>query len=439
MQARRADIQVSFEGVDISAEVKQNLLALVYTDTEEDETDDLQITIEDRDGKWTERWLNVAVDAAAEQTAAAEQSAVYKVSARKGLNVRKGPGTGYAKLGALPYGTQVNVSSIEKGWASITYKGSAAFASATYLEQMSSAAAAERTAETGLKIRAAIIRRNWNGDGKDEVCDCGGFTLDTVDYSGPPAVLRLKASSLSFASRIRQTEQCRSWENYTLSRIAGEMTGKAGMKLLFLSERDPKYEREEQYQESDIAFLKRLCHNGGLSLKCCDDELVIFDQREYEAKEPEITIEKKKEFQAAHTADRDYTSWQMSVGTADVQYQSCRVSYNDPATGRSIEGVAKIPEWKEDKDNQQLEIRAKVKSAGEAMALAEKRLRLHNKFSKTAEFTMPGNPALAAGVTVRLAGWGAWDGKYIIRQAVHTVDGEGYQTGVSLRRVLEGY
>ena len=75
----------------------------------------------------------------------------------------------------------------------------------------------------------------------------------------------------------------------------------------------------------------------------------------------------------------------------------------------------------------------------EAKALAEKFLRKHNRYAKTATFTMPGNPDLVAGVTVMLEGWGGWDGKYIITQAKHTVDGSGYTVQIKLRRVLEGY
>ena len=59
---------------------------------------------------------------------------------------------------------------------------------------------------------------------------------------------------------------------------------------------------------------------------------------------------------------------------------------------------------------------------------------------RTASFTLPGNTALVAGVTVMLEDWGGWDGKYIIKQAKHTVYGSGgYTTQTTVRRVLEGY
>ena len=66
-------------------------------------------------------------------------------------------------------------------------------------------------------------------------------------------------------------------------------------------------------------------------------------------------------------------------------------------------------------------------------------LRLKNKYEYTATFTLPGNPDLVAGVTVMLSGWGAWDGKYIISQAKHTIGKSGYTTQIRLRHVLEGY
>ncbi len=91
------------------------------------------------------------------------------------------------------------------------------------------------------------------------------------------------------------------------------------------------------------------------------------------------------------------------------------------------------------KNNQQLEVSAKVGSIAEAKVLAEKRLRLHNKYEKTAAFTLPGDPDIVAGVTVMLSDWGAFDGKYIIKQARHSVDDNGYSVQIKLRRVLEGY
>ena len=74
-------------------------------------------------------------------------------------------------------------------------------------------------------------------------------------------------------------------------------------------------------------------------------------------------------------------------------------------------------------------------SIAEAEALAQKRLKMQNKYELTASFTLPGNPTLCAGTTVLLDGWGCWDGKYMIKTAKHSVSASGYTTQIDLRKV----
>lgn len=349
-RARRAAVQVAFDGVDITSSIRPYFMSVTYTDNEEDETDDLQIQLQDREQLWLESWLDKAIDAAAA-----------------------------AKL----------------------------------------------------NMQAVILRENWRGDGKDDILPCGAFELDSVKASGPPSTVTLSGTSLAFSEAIRQTEKTKAWEAHYLSGIAGEMAAAAGMTLMYEAAADPYYSRAEQIKTSDISFLSTLCHNAGISLKATNKLLVLFDQAAYESKDAIFTIRR---------GGGAYISYDLDTGSAETKYASCRVSYVDPS-GQCIEATATDPD-QEDSDEttkQCLEITAKVASIGEAKALAEKMLRLKNKYEKTASFTLPGNPALVAGVTVALEKWGAWSGKYIVKQAVHTVDDSGYTTKLTLRKCLEGY
>lgn len=288
----------------------------------------------------------------------------------------------------------------------------------------------EAASAAEFKMDAVIVRENWTGGGNDAVLPCGEFELDSVTASGPPDIIAIKGTSLPFSAQIRQTPKSKAWENYTLSGIANEIAGANGMICMYESASNPFYSRVEQIKTSDIQFLEMLCHNAGISLKATNRILVLFDQAAYESKSAVFNIKR---------GGGDYTKHKLNVGTADTQYSSCRVSYVLP-TEECISATAKIEDYNADaKNNQQLEITAKVADKDEAKALAEKLLRMHNKYAKTAVFTLPGNPDLVAGVTVTLEGWGAWDGKYIITQAKHTVDGSGYTVQIKLRRVLEGY
>lgn len=71
--ARRTEIQIYFENVDISAQLRNYLLAMTYTDNEEDRSDDLQITLDDRENVWLGEWLNTSG-----QSQSAEQGSSVK-------------------------------------------------------------------------------------------------------------------------------------------------------------------------------------------------------------------------------------------------------------------------------------------------------------------------------------------------------------------------
>lgn len=280
------------------------------------------------------------------------------------------------------------------------------------------------------KISGTIIRKNWEGKGEEEVLECGEFELDSVAVSGPPSTISLDATSLPYAEPVRQTVLSKEWESISLSGIAGEVAGKAGLALSYLSSDDPFFEREEQFRVSDIAYLSILCHQNGLSLKVTNGELVIFDQPSFEAAGAVAKIKR---------GDKTYIRYSLDTGEAKTAYSSCRVSYNHPEKGL-IEGTFDNPDGNSGKTEQVLEKTLAVSRAGEAQAWAKAFLRMANKFEMTASFVLPGNPIFCAGMTVELEKFGAWDGKYIIRQAVHTVTGSGgYTTSVKLRKVLNGY
>jgi phage protein D/SH3-like domain-containing protein len=471
--ARRAETQVVLNGVDISVYVNKDWLSFTYTDNEEDEADDLQIKVCDRDGKWLRKWLNSIIDGGAlggsvistapegstkTSTSSGSSSSAsggtdkprYRVTASTGVNIRKGAGEKYKVIGKLPYGTIVEVNGFYSSWAKITYSGKTGYIKGTNLKSVggggsssysgpssstksSSTTKSGSTANTqvqtgkGLKISAVIVLRNGNNDGKDAVLDCGQFELDSIDAQGPPATVTIKATSLSFSNTVRQTLKSKLWENITLSEIASQIARQNGMGVLFESGFNPRYSRVEQYQTSDIAFLQKLCHNAGCSLKATNNILVVFDQAAYEGKKAVRKIKFGEE--------GGYTKYKLSTGTNNC-YTSCRV-YCTTTSGAVISATEYAQNYNENSDNQQcLQVCQRVSSKAEAQELAHKLLRLHNKFEITGTFTFPGDPRLAAGNTVELCDFGFGDGKYIVKSAKHSISSSGYTTQVTLRKCL---
>ncbi len=434
--ARRTVLQVFFDGVDISADLQKYLLNLSYTDNEEDEADDLQIKLHDRDDLWLESWLNSLLSAAAENVSEdevdseSEYTSSYRVIAPNGVSVHDRAGEQYHKYGTLPYGSIIEVKSISGGWANFTYSLKNAYCRASYLQPIDAQKirqSSTRTAGKGLKIQAVIKRRSWNGSNKEEILECGQFELDNVTAGGPPSTITLKCTSLPFRSSIRQTLKSKSWEGYTLHGIADEIASKNGLACIFLSDKDPLYERVEQYKTSDIAFLQKLCRDAGCSLKVSNNAVIIFNQAQYENKSLVRTI--------TRGSTGGYIKYKLSTGENNT-YTSCRVSYT-LSDGSVISATVYAEGYDESSDKQQcLEIKQKVTSYSEAKQLAGKLLRLYNKYELTASFTLPGDTNLLAGCTVQLKGWGAWSGIYTIKQAKHKVDSSGYTTQINLRRAL---
>lgn len=430
MTARRTAINVYIEDVDVTAAVTPHLLSLSYTDNEEDETDDLQVKFEDRDGTWLGVWLAKVTEAAAmsdfsEGSSSGSSGGGYTVSSKAGVDVHSRAGTQYYVYGSLSYGASVSVKSVSGGWANITYDGKNAYVPVSALSSSGGGSSSGSSGSNSEDKHARGLRIKANINGETGYLDFGQFELDDISYSGPPAVVNLKGTSLPYSSSARQTKKSKSWEKYYLSKIADEIASDGGMTCMYLSEDDPYYERTEQYKTSDISFLKKLCNDSGKSLKITNNIVVIFEQSEYEAREPTFDI-----FPGC-----GYTKFSFKTEEND-KYNACRVSYVDK-DGNLIEATAYAKD-NDGKDKQTLEITQKVNSKAEAQALAEKSLRLHNKFEKVLTFTFPGNTEYISGITGTVSGFGMFDGKYIIKQAKHDVSrSSGYTTSITLRNVVQ--
>ena len=343
--ARRVEVRVLVNGADITEKLRPYIVSVSYTDAKSEESDDLQITLQDRDGIWREAWLEDMIE---------------------------------ASCGGRP-----------------------------------------------MKLQCQIADINRRGQGQERMIQTGQCELDSVSASGPPSQIVLRATSLPFSSAVRQTGKNRAWEGYRLSGIAQEMATNAGMTLLYESQIDPVYERTEQFDASDIAFLRRLCADAGNAIKAADGAIVIYDQAQYEQSPAGVTI---------RYGAGDYSSYSLETSTAQTQYGSCRVRYTDPDTGAVIEGSYADPEA--DETAQQLEITAKVRSIAEAENLARKKLRYVNKFSVEGSFSMPFRADIASGMTISIEGFGSFDGVYLTEQVQHSVDRSGAKTELSVRRTL---
>lgn len=435
--ARRTAVKLYFKGRDISKDLSKYLLSLSYTDKEEDETDDISISLDDREGKWIKDWLNTNKTAKTKTETVTTKGGVkvgnivqfkggpvYISSMAAEPTVTRGASKckcTIANSNAHPYHLISQDGAKVYGWVN------ASDVEGETVTTKKTTKATEKRAFKGTEIHAMVIQKNPYSNGKDKVLDCGVFEIDSVSYTGLPQKLSIKATSIPYKTELRQTKHSRTWENTTLKNMGAKIAKRNGMKFMYLSDSNPTYKRKEQVNMTDIAFLKKMCKKAGISLKVTSKTIVLFDAADYE---------KKKEVKKIKAGKGNILSYSFSTKTADTAYSSCHVIYTDPNTKKTIEATY-TPE-NANSDGQKLEIKQKVSSVAEAQELARKSLRAKNKGETTAEFTLVGDVDYVAGITVRVYGYGEFNGKYIVEQATHSITG-GYKTQIKLRSCLEGY
>lgn len=346
LDARRCLVIVTYNGKDISADLQQYLKSVSYTDNMSGEADDLQLTLEDRQGLWQASWMP-------------EKGATLDVS--------------------------VNV------------------------------------------IDA----------GTEQVVRFGLFEIDEITSRGMPSEVCIKAVSVPDNNNLRGVERTRSWEKAELKSIANDIAGGAGLELLYdAKDYNPTIDRAEQSEQSDLSFLYKLCADHGLALKICNNQLVIFDEADYEAANAVAQLLKPGNIAADGAKTIEHLKrYSLSSKVRDV-YKACHVKYQEGKDKQKIEATFTAPDKT---DGKTLEVNEQVSSIADAERLAKKRLREKNSAEISGSFDIIGCPELAAAAVIQLSGFGVFDGKYILTQVRHEIGSGGYTTGVDMRRCLNGY
>lgn len=279
--------------------------------------------------------------------------------------------------------------------------------------------------DKGATLKATLVTENWTEQGKTEELPLGTFEIDAIDGKSSPSSVTIKALSIPESASLRGEEKTRSWEKVKLSTIAADIAGNAGFDLFYDTDEDPEEDRIEQTEQSDLAFLQKICEDAGLSLKVSDQQIVIFDEEKYEAMEPVLTIKRGQSWVLDHS---------FSTTTRDV-YSACRVDYTSPKGKKSISYTYTAPN--KPATGKTLVVNQRVSSIAQAEKLARKKLRKQNRGETKMAFSLMGDIRLLAARTVMVEGYGKFDGKYFIEEAEHA--GAGYKVKINLRRVLEDY
>lgn len=265
-------------------------------------------------------------------------------------------------------------------------------------------------------------------DDDDILIDCGTFEIDEINISGPPDTISIKAVAAGIKKALR-THNSKSYESQTLKQIAKYVADKNGLTLIGTIG-NIKFDRQTQYRETDLAFLKRVSEEYGYIFSIRDKKLIFTSVFDIENGKVVVEIDR--------TDLKSYSLKDKALGT----YQQANVKYHNPvdktvnsSNVKTLSNKDNVT-YKQIATNDSLEIRTKAESPAQAELKAKAALHYKNSKQQEGNIITQGNPILVAGNNFLLTGLGLLSGKYYISKSVHTIQkGDGYDTSIEIKRI----
>jgi hypothetical protein len=248
--------------------------------------------------------------------------------------------------------------------------------------------------------------------------DTGLMFIDQLSQSA--GIFGIKALSIPQTSK---TARSQGWEKVRLLEIATEIAARYGFTLQTYNVINHLYERVDQQEAADFAFLADLCMLEGYALKINNKSLVIYSESIQEQETVDLHLSVLGE-------GGINGSFGFSDKSTDI-YQKCVV--RSQSIGGYIEGEFSAlgilgPTVKRT---------IYATNQAEVNRWAKGILRSYNKHMITGSVSVNLNTNYAAGTNISIEDVGMFDGKYFIHRLIHDLLNN--KTALTLRKPLEGY
>jgi len=262
--------------------------------------------------------------------------------------------------------------------------------------------------------------------GYDEsMLNCGKFTVDEIQLSGPPDTATIRALAAATNSPIR-SKKSKAYEGQSFRQIAEKVASDHGYTV---QGELPSVTigRVTQNRETDLAFLKRISETWGIVFSIRDKTLIFTSVYELDNGRPVLELDR--------TELKDYNWTDKSIST----FKAAKAAYHNPKTnetvsfvyteeGERLEGEGALPA-------DTLELRTKAENPAQAEAQAKAALHKANTNEADGTLKVIGNPLLVAGNNFVLTGFGKVSGTMHVTESTHTLTRSGYETSIKFKRV----
>jgi phage protein D len=254
----------------------------------------------------------------------------------------------------------------------------------------------------------------------NELLECGTFTVDEIEISGPPDTVTIRALAAAISSPLR-TKNSKAHEKQSLRQIANGIAGKYGYTIVATDGSSSlldniRIDRVTQNRETDLAFLSRVGGEYGIIFSVRDKKLVFSSIYDIENGQPVLEIDRTDMIRYSFK-DKSTKS-----------YKKARVRHKHVSSNENIEFIYDGDEQEQKESGDTLEVHARAENTQQAEAKAKAKLHHANSSGKEANFSVPGNPLLVAGNNVTVTGLGNLSGKFHIKRSTHSISTSGYTT-----------
>jgi len=156
--------------------------------------------------------------------------------------------------------------------------------------------------------------------------DLGTFYVDEPTFENNR--LNLKCLALPLDQNIRDQKNSVAWERITLKELVTQIANKHEMNAEIYADNE-FFERLDQNQETDLAFINRVVKETGLNMKVSDDKIIIFDDEE---------MEKNDTVEIFNINDERIRSFSLKKKNKEI-YDKVEVSYYDPDKKKVIKEI----------------------------------------------------------------------------------------------------
>ena len=255
--------------------------------------------------------------------------------------------------------------------------------------------------------------------------DAGTFEIDEIEISGHnPQTVTIKGLATGVSHPLR-TKNNTAHDNSSLAKIARHYAQKHGLTLVGKI-KDIPIERSTQYQETDIAYLKRLADQYGYVVTIKKKQLIFSEIASLKTLPTHVTVHKQ-----------DLSSYRITDKIREVAKSAKQTSTNAQKrkTHKSHKQADQSGDYLTSSD--QINSRHHASNDADASLQSQAKLDKANNEKTTGDISFcRGRTDIKAGKVVDLQGFGVLSGRYQLSDVSHTVDRSGgYYTESSIKRI----